>query len=305
MQSENAQQTKSTKLYPEIGPPPANIYPNLNPDDPLQNIPTQPPISMEQCISDLIVSETELLVKLTEICVILRQRHKNCAISKTAGSSASIVGSVLTISGVFLAPFTAGLSLTATAAGIATTVAGVGTTIGTDITKSFLHKKTIKELEALLEIRLKQYEFTGKQISKALDVASMGVSATANAAQVLSFAKIYQFLYINRDIYGITGLTASMCAQEQLGGLLVGVVRPQLNKGLALIGLKLGARTFMVGLGVIFIALDIKTIVDCWRKEPKLCGQVEEICKDIQAKIDSHEKLLTDKDDNEIVNRED
>lgn len=103
------------KLYPEIPPPPTNIYPELHPNDP--KLSASSPISMEQCIVDLIKSETELLAKLTEICVILRKRHKNCAISKTASSSASIVGSVLTISGVLLAPFTAGLSLTATAAG--------------------------------------------------------------------------------------------------------------------------------------------------------------------------------------------
>lgn len=157
---------------------------------------------------------------------------------------------------------------------------------------SDLHERTTKELEALLEIRLKKYESAGKQIDKVLEIASKGVSTAAKAAKVFSLAKIYRFLYINRDICTISWLTAAMCAEKELRGVLVGVVRPQLNKGLAAIGLKLGARTFMVGLGVVFMALDVKEIVDCWTKQPELCGQVEEICRSIQAKIDSHVELL-------------
>lgn len=118
------------------------------------------------------------------------------------------------------------------------------------------------------------------------------MSATTSAVSALAFAKIYEFLYLNREIYGITSLSAAMATQEQLGGVLVGVVRPQLNKGLALLGVKLGARTFLVGLGVVFIALDVKSIVDTWRKEPRLKGQVEDICEEIKAKIEGHRKIL-------------
>jgi len=248
--------------------------------------------TMEESIRELIRSEEALLAKLEELVEILLRRHKNCNISKTTGSSASIIGSVLTISGVLMAPFTAGASLLATGIGMAATVGGVVTNVGTDITKSVLNKKTAKELERLLETRLEKYKTTGEEISRVLKLGSKGFSVTTAAVDVFSMAQVYKFLYINRDIYGITGLSSAMVAKEQLGGLLLGTVRTQLNKGLAIIGLKLGARTLMVGLGTVFIALDVKNIIDCWKKEPKMCAQIETICEEIRTKIQQHNELL-------------
>jgi len=236
---------------------------------------------VESAVKDINVSERNVLRKLEEILQQLKERNTNCAISKTVGSAVSICGTVLTLTGILCTPLTAGASLALTAAGAATAVAGITTNTGTVITKNILHKRTIAELEDLLETRLNLYKSFGEQLTTMLDFGIKNGTKITN--------KIGHFLYINREIFGLAEKKLRFITPESLR-----LLNPSLKKGVAILGVKISSKLFFIGFGAFFVALDIWNIVDAWTKKPKLYNKVAKLCEEIKVKIESHEKLISD-----------
>jgi len=122
-----------------------------------------------------------------------------------------------------------------------------------------------------------------------------------SAGTLYDTSKILQFLYINRDIYSITNLSASLLAEKQLSSLLIGTVRQSLNKGLVELGarvgyngLKIGARTMLFGLGAIGVAWDAYGLVKAWSSQPKMWKEVHKLILAIQYKIEQLELLVSE-----------
>jgi len=95
-------------------------------------------------IDELIEVEILLCEKLKVIRDKVEKIHLKSNISTTTGVSVSAAGFVSTVAGIFLAPATAGLSLSLTIGGIAASIGGATTCIATDITKNIFNKKLIK-----------------------------------------------------------------------------------------------------------------------------------------------------------------
>ncbi|RXM91412.1 Apolipoprotein L3 [Acipenser ruthenus] len=94
----------------------------------------------------------ELLTELKGIADELDKVDRHCIIAKTTRSSAGVVGGVLTIVGICLAPVTAGVSLGLSIAGTATAVAGTVTSGGAQIGKHVQDGKANKRVTEILEI---------------------------------------------------------------------------------------------------------------------------------------------------------
>ncbi|KAK1150526.1 hypothetical protein AOXY_G33774 [Acipenser oxyrinchus oxyrinchus] len=94
----------------------------------------------------------KLLTDLSEIADGLDKVDRDCTISKTTGSSAGVVGGVLNIVGICLAPVTFGASLGLSIAGTVTAVAGAVTSGGAQIGKRVIDNKANKRVTEILEI---------------------------------------------------------------------------------------------------------------------------------------------------------
>ncbi|KAK1130153.1 apolipoprotein L5-like [Acipenser oxyrinchus oxyrinchus] len=94
----------------------------------------------------------KLLTELNGIADELDQVDRDCTIARTAGSSAGVVGGVLTIVGIGLAPVTFGASLGLFIAGTVTAVAGAVTGGGAQIGKHVKAGKANNRVREILEI---------------------------------------------------------------------------------------------------------------------------------------------------------
>jgi len=74
-----------------------------------------------------------------------------CRVSKTMGTSVSVVGGGLTIAGGILTTLTAGAAAPVLIAGIATSSVGAATNIGTSLVEKILNSKQVKEMNAAME----------------------------------------------------------------------------------------------------------------------------------------------------------
>ena len=74
-----------------------------------------------------------------------------CRVSKTMGTSVSVVGGGLTIAGGILTTLTAGAAAPVLIAGIATSSVGAATNIGTSLVEKILNSKQVKDMNAAFE----------------------------------------------------------------------------------------------------------------------------------------------------------
>ncbi|XP_041092933.1 apolipoprotein L4-like [Polyodon spathula] len=110
---------------------------------------------IEKFVKEFEKEKLEIEKLLTELCEIadgLDKVDRDCIIAKTAGSSAGVVGGVLTIVGIALAPVTFGTSLGLVIAGTATAVAGTVTSGGAQIVNHVSDGNANKRVMEILEI---------------------------------------------------------------------------------------------------------------------------------------------------------
>jgi len=140
-----------------------------------------------------------------------------------------------------------------------------------------------------LEARLEKYHTLGKKIKDALTYGKSVTGIVGSSVAAFTLVDVSKFLYINRTIYGIEHYGAAVLVAKQTDS----VIRTVLNKGLANVGAKIGARTFFVGFGAVFIALDTISLVKSWTNEPKLVSHINSIIKEIEEKVVELRSLQT------------
>lgn len=96
--------------------------------------------------------------------------HKKAVKASFGGGVASVAGSVTTITGLILAPFTAGTSLIVTAVGIGVATAGGVTSASANITDTVHSKTDRKKVEKMIQ----DYEEEIKDIRECLDFLQVG-----------------------------------------------------------------------------------------------------------------------------------
>merc|ERR1719410_1776435 len=74
-----------------------------------------------------------------------------CRVTKTMGTSTSILGGGLTIAGRILTTLAAGAAAPVLIAGLATSSVGAATNIGTSMVEKILNSRQIKEMNAAFE----------------------------------------------------------------------------------------------------------------------------------------------------------
>ncbi|XP_041100052.1 uncharacterized protein LOC121312121 [Polyodon spathula] len=121
----------------------------------------------------------ELLTELNIIADGLDKVDRDCTIAKTAGSSAGVVGGVLTIVGIALVPVTFGASVGLSIAGTVTAVAGTVTSAGTHIGKLVKDGKANKRVTEILEIIHTKIIALGKSCKIALPQCKWNIEEAA------------------------------------------------------------------------------------------------------------------------------
>lgn len=99
----------------------------------------------------LVVARRDTIAKLLRAAGYLDSVWLRCRVSKTMGTSVSLVGGGLTIAGGILTIATAGVATPVLIAGIATSSVGAATNIGTSIVEKLLNSKQIKDLNNAFE----------------------------------------------------------------------------------------------------------------------------------------------------------
>jgi len=99
----------------------------------------------------VVVARQDTIAKLERAADYLDSVWLRCRVSKTMGTSVSLVGGGLTIAGGILTIATAGVATPVLIAGIATSSVGAATNIGTSIVEKLLNSKQIKDLNAAFE----------------------------------------------------------------------------------------------------------------------------------------------------------
>ena len=110
-------------------------------------------------MGQLVEARLDTIAKLRASAEYLDSVWLRCRVSKTMGTSTSIVGGGLTIAGGILTTLTAGAAAPVLIAGIATSSVGAATNIGTSLIEKILNSKQVKDMNAAFE---RDKEITGK-----------------------------------------------------------------------------------------------------------------------------------------------
>ena len=108
-------------------------------------------LALSCSVRQLVDARTETISRLRASAEYLDSIWLRCKLSKTMGSSVSVVGGGLTIAGGILTTLTAGAAAPVLIAGIATSSVGAATNIGTSLVEKILNSKQVKEMNAAME----------------------------------------------------------------------------------------------------------------------------------------------------------
>lgn len=113
------------------------------------------------------------ILELLELADAADNFHKKTVTASVGGGVASVAGSVTTITGLILAPFTAGTSLIVTAVGIGVATAGGLTSASANITDTVHSKTDRKKVEKMIQ----GYQEEIKDIRECLEFLQVKISA--------------------------------------------------------------------------------------------------------------------------------
>ena len=99
-----------------------------------------------QTVTRLLEARQDTIEKLRASAAYLDSVWLRCRVSRTLGTSASVVGGGLTIAGGVLTTLTAGAAAPVLIAGIATSSLGAATNIGTSVVEKIINSKQIREM---------------------------------------------------------------------------------------------------------------------------------------------------------------
>ncbi|XP_062597955.1 uncharacterized protein LOC134259382 [Saccostrea cucullata] len=118
-------------------------------------------------------SNTALEILCAVIVRKLEGRRKDTNIASIVGSSTSLLGTILMVSGILASPVTGGATLALTIAGGVISGAGTITTIGAKLTEFFLNKKPksiVQRQQMVLQEHSKRFENNVKELDKYLKI---------------------------------------------------------------------------------------------------------------------------------------
>jgi len=102
-------------------------------------------------VKQLVEARKDTIAKLRASADYLDSIWLRCRVSKTMGTSTSMIGGGLTIAGGILTTLTAGAAMPVLIAGFATSSVGAATNIGTSVVEKILNSRQVKDVNAALE----------------------------------------------------------------------------------------------------------------------------------------------------------
>ena len=105
-------------------------------------------LSLSCSVRQLVDARSETIQKLRASAAYLDSVWLRCRVSRTMGTSASVVGGGLTIAGGVLTTLTAGAAAPVLIAGLATSSLGAATNIGASLVEKIVNSKQIREMNA-------------------------------------------------------------------------------------------------------------------------------------------------------------
>ncbi|XP_023138269.2 uncharacterized protein apold1b isoform X2 [Amphiprion ocellaris] len=208
--------------------------------------------------------------------------HKKTVTASVGGGVASIAGSVTTITGLILAPFTAGTSLIVTAVGIGIATAGGVTSASANITDTVHSKTDRKKVEKMIQ----DYQGEIKDIKECLEFLQEGME-TLDEWNFEQYADSISKKHLSQNVKhvmkegGRAGKALVINTESLISTIQVLNVAGGAAKAAQVMSVTTGVMSgLFLALDVFFLAKDSMEL----RKGAKteFAAKIREVCKDLQ-----------------------
>ncbi|XP_068584485.1 uncharacterized protein [Cebidichthys violaceus] len=208
--------------------------------------------------------------------------HKKTVKGSVGGGVASVAGSITTITGLILAPFTAGASLIVTAVGIGVATAGGVASASANITDMVHSKTDRKKVEKIIQ----DYEEEMKDIKECLEFLQEGMEMLDEwnfEAYVENISK----KHLNQNVKhvmkegGRAGKALVINTESLISTVQVLSVAGDAARAVQVMSLTTGVMSgLFLALDVFFLAKDAKELKKGAKTE--FAAKIREVCKDLQ-----------------------
>nr|XP_046184817.1 uncharacterized protein LOC124014128 isoform X3 [Oncorhynchus gorbuscha] len=208
--------------------------------------------------------------------------HKKTVKASVGGGVASVAGSITTITGLILAPFTMGTSLIVTAVGIGVATAGGVASASANITDTVHSKTDRKKVEKMIQ----DYQEEMKDIKECLDFLQVGME-TLEEWDFDEYVDSISKKYLNQNVKhvmkegGRAGKALLINTESLINTVQVLNVAGGAAKAAQVMSVTTGVMSgLFLALDVFFLAKDSIELNKGAKTE--FAGKIREVCKDLQ-----------------------
>uniref|UniRef100_UPI0037E9322C uncharacterized protein apold1b isoform X2 n=1 Tax=Semicossyphus pulcher TaxID=241346 RepID=UPI0037E9322C len=208
--------------------------------------------------------------------------HKKTVSASIGGGVASVAGSITTITGLILAPFTAGTSLIVVAVGIGVATAGGVTSASANITDTVHSKTDRKKVEKMIQ----DYEEEMKDIKECLEFLQEGMEALEEW-NFEKYAESISKKHLNQNVKhvmkegGRAGKALVINTESLIGTVQVLGAAGSAAKAVQVMSITTGVMSgLFLALDVFFLAKDSVELKKGAKTE--FAAKIREVCKDLQ-----------------------
>ncbi|XP_023202287.1 uncharacterized protein LOC102232062 isoform X3 [Xiphophorus maculatus] len=222
------------------------------------------------------------ILELLSLADLADDFHKKTVTASVGGGVASVAGSITTITGLILAPFTAGTSLIVTAVGIGIATAGGVTSASANITDTLHSKTDRKKVEKMIQ----DYQDEIKDIKDCLEFLQEGM-ATLEEWNFEKYAESISKKHLNQNVKhvmkegGRAGKALVINTENLISTVQVLSVAGGAAKAAQVMSVTTGVMSgLFLALDVFFLAKDSMEL----RKGAKteFAAKIREVCKHLQ-----------------------
>ncbi|XP_056156837.1 uncharacterized protein LOC130131003 [Lampris incognitus] len=208
--------------------------------------------------------------------------HKKTVTASVGGGVASVAGSVTTITGLILAPFTMGTSLIVTAVGIGVATAGGVASASANITDTVHSKTDRKKVEKMIQ----DYQEEMKDIKECLEFMQEGME-TLEEWNFEAYAESISKKHLNQNVKhvmkegGRAGKALLINTESLISTVQVISVAGSAAKAAQVMSVTTGVMSgLFLALDVFFLAKDSLELKKGAKTE--FAAKIREVCKDLQ-----------------------
>ncbi|KAM9335534.1 uncharacterized protein ABDE67_020523 [Symphorus nematophorus] len=208
--------------------------------------------------------------------------HKKTVTASVGGGVASVAGSVTTITGLILAPFTAGTSLIVTAVGIGVATAGGLASASANITDTVHSKTDRKKVEKMIQ----DYQEEMEDIKNCLEFLQQGME-TLEEWNFEQYAESISKKHLNQNVKhvmkegGRAGKALVINTESLISTVQVLSVAGGAAKAVQVMSITTGVMSgLFLALDVFFLAKDSMELKKGAKTE--FASKIREVCKDLQ-----------------------